>query len=436
MAVDTAKSAEIYGSALDPHPDPNDEDYPNMIYIGANNGTHRIGFDEPNGVKFIFGTSFDESHKEIEEKDLLLHSHHKEDMPKTREQILKERHGQVNPEGPKPFGHVDEHPLDGGVTPPVVAHIDPVFLDETLVTNKEFGKFVRSVYYKTEAEHYGWSFVLSSFLPNADELHKHEKDPEAEYWVAVDGAYWREPEGPGSSYKFREDHPVVHVTHRDAAEYCKWIGKRLPGEREWEAAARAGHYGPTNRTLYAWGEEDSWDVAAKYANLWGAGEFPWENKAEDGWRGTSPVRHFPPNAYGFYDMTGNVWEWMRGGKHKARIVRGGSYVDSLDGSFNHAATLGARSTLHGTTSTGNVGFRCAKAPKRRIEYHYKDHDESIHGQLAVEDEFGKQHMIPQRDWEDQVVFEDDEEDEDEFDEAPKIKKKKVILERTRRSNEL
>lgn len=436
MAAETTKSDIIYGSALDPHPDPNEEDYPNMIYIGANNGTHRIGFDEPNGVKFIFGTSFDESHKEIEEKDLLLHSHHKEDMPKTREQILKERHGEVNPEGPKPFGHVDEHPLDGGVTPPVVAHIDPVFLDETLVTNKEFGKFVRSVYYKTEAEHFGWSFVLSSFLPNADDLHKHDKDPEAEHWIAVDGAYWREPEGPGSSYKYREDHPVVHVTHRDAAEYCKWLGKRLPGEREWEAAARAGHYGPTNRTLYAWGEDDSWDVAAKYANLWGAGEFPWENNAEDGWRGTSPVRHFPPNAYGFYDMTGNVWEWMRGGKHKARIVRGGSYVDSLDGSFNHAATLGARSTLHGTTSTGNVGFRCAKAPKRRIEYHYKDHDESTHGQLAVEDEFGKQHMIPRRDWEDEVVFDDEEEDEDEFDESPKIKKKKVIMERTRRSNEL
>jgi formylglycine-generating enzyme required for sulfatase activity len=436
VATETTKSEVIYGSALDPHPDPNEEDYPNMIYIGAHNGTHRIGFDEPNGVKFIFGTSFDDSHKEIEEKDLLLHSHHKEDMPKTREQIMKERHGQVNPEGPKPFGHVDEHPLDGGVTPPVVAHIDPVFLDETLVTNKEFGKFVRSVYYKTEAEHFGWSFVLSSFLPNADELHKHDKDPDAEHWIAVDGAYWREPEGPGSSYKYREDHPVVHVTHRDAAEYCKWLGKRLPGEREWEAGARAGHYGPTNRTLYAWGEDDSWDLSAKYANLWGAGEFPWENKAEDGWRGTSPVRHFPPNAYGLYDMTGNVWEWMRGGKHKARIVRGGSYVDSLDGSFNHAATLGARSTLHGTTSTGNVGFRCAKAPKRRIEYHYKDHDESTHGQLAVEDEFGKQHMIPQRGWEDQVIFDDDEADEDEFDEAPKMKKKKVIMERTRRSNEL
>jgi hypothetical protein len=174
--------------------------------------------------------------------------------------------------------------------------------------------------------------------------------------------------------------------------------------------------------------------------LWGKGEFPWENLGEDGWRGTSPVKTYPANAYGFYDMTGNVWEWMRGGKHKSRIVRGGSYVDSLDGSFNHAATLGARSTLHGTTSTGNVGFRCAKASKRRTEYHYKSHDESVSGQLAIEDEFGKQHMIPHKDWEEDLVvpMDEDDDDVDEFEEVqmPKIKKKKVIMPRTRRSNEL
>lgn len=264
----------------------------------------------------------------------------------------------------------------------------------------------------------------------------HDKDPEAEHWVAVDGAYWREPEGPGSSYKFRENHPVVHVSHRDAAEYCTWVGKRLPGEREWEAAARAGHYGPKDRTLYSWGEDDDIKVAQKYANLWGKGEFPWENLAEDGWRGTSPVRKYPPNDLGFYDMTGNGWEWMRGGKHKARIVRGGSYVDTVDGSYNHAATLGARSTFHGTTSTGNVGFRCAKAVKRRVEYHYKSHDESVHGQLSVEDEFGKQHMVPHRHWDEEHEVPTDEEDEFYEDDEPKIKKRKVVIPRTIRSNEL
>ena len=435
-----------YGSGLDPHPDPNEEDYPGMIYMGAkatdgSSETYRITHDKPNGIKYIFGTSFDSTHKNIEEKDLIIHTGHVEDMPKTREQIISERHGQVSPDGPKPFGHVDEHELDGGVNPPKVVHVDPFFLDEALVTNKEFGVFVRSIYYKTEAENFGWSFVLSSFLPNAEDLHMREKDPEAEHWVAVDGAYWREPEGPGSSYKFRENHPVVHVSHRDAAEFCKWKGKRLPGEWEWEAAARAGHYGPNNRTLYSWGEEDDVAVAKGYANLWGEGEFPWENLGEDGWRGTSPIKTYPANAFGFYDMTGNVWEWMRGGKHKNRIVRGGSYVDSLDGSYNHAATLGARSTLHGTTSTGNVGFRCAKAPKRRTEYHYKLHDETVSGQLAIEDEFGKQHMIPHRDWEEEnsvLVPNNEDDDQDEFEdaEASQVKKRKVVMQRTRRSNEL
>jgi len=467
------------GSNLEPHPDPNEEHYEGMIYVGRHEcgGHHsieehitppaaaqqgdndnnqitskrRVGFDFDNGIKYIFGTSFDESHKDIEEEDL-HHERYGADVlrdiadrgrGKTREEVLKERrHGKVDPkEGPKPFGHVDVHPLDGGVTPPKVVHVDPFFMDEAPVTNKEFGKFARATYYETEAEQFGWSFVLKSFLPKAEMLETADVDPEAEDWVAVDGAYWRAPEGPGTSYKYRENHPVVHVSHRDAAEYCTWKGKRLPGEREWEAAARAGHFGPSNRTLYSWGEEGTTEVAKTKANLWGDGAFPWENNAEDGWRGTSPVRTYPPNGFGFYDVTGNVWEWMRGGKHKARIVRGGSYVDSLDGSFNHAATLGSRSTLHGTTSTGNVGFRCVKSPRRRTEYHWVYHDEEQHGQLAVEDQYGKKDMIPQRGREDQFEVADDDEydagDEDEFEPVgEKIKKRKVVKPRTRRSNEL
>ncbi|EJK48269.1 hypothetical protein THAOC_32956, partial [Thalassiosira oceanica] len=168
----------------------------------------------------------------------------------------------------------EEHELDGGAVPPRVVRVDPFFLDESPVTNKEFGKFVRATYHETEAETFGWSFVLSSFLPNAESLEEAEVDPEAEDWVAVDKAYWRAPEGPGTSYKYRESHPVVHVSHRDAAEYCKWVGKRLPGEREWEAAARAGHYGPKNRTLYVWGDDQTTEAAKDYANLWGEGDFP------------------------------------------------------------------------------------------------------------------------------------------------------------------
>lgn len=451
-SIATAAETITTTSTSDTHPDPNDESYDGMIYIGRldpHDGS-RVGHHADNSIRYIFGTSFDETHKYIEMADL-LHDHHGpdvlNDLPqqhKTREQVIHEmRHKPVDQQGPKPFGHVDVNPLDGGVVPPQVVKVDPFFIDVNLVTNKEYGKFVRATLYETEAEHYGWSFVLASFLPKADLLTDAERDPEAEHWIATTGAYWRRPEGPETSYKYRENHPVVHVSHRDAAEYCTWVGKRLPGEREWEAAARAGHYGPNNRTLYSWGESQDWDVAKKYANLWGAGSFPFQNYAEDGWRGTSPVQTYPPNALGMYDMTGNVWEWMRGGKHKARIVRGGSFVDSLDGSFNHAATLGARSTIHGTTTTANVGFRCVKSPKRKVEHHYVYHDEQVKGVLAVEDQYGRQDHVPQPGWEDQFEGWDDEDEEvtitdDEFgaERKSKRKKKKVVKPRSTISNEL
>ena len=309
---------EELGANLEPHPDPNDEHYEGMIYIGQHypNGT-RISLNDQDdiGIRYIFGTSFDETHKSaIQEKDLEHHTLQRvQDLPHhSREELLQQRrHKPVSETGPKPFGYVETHELDGGVVPPKVVHVDPFFLDATLVTNKEFGKFVRATYYETEAEKYGWSFVLSSFV-DTTQNHVQEPDPDAPHWVVVEGAYWRRPEGPNSSYKYREHHPVVHVTHRDAAEYCKWKGdQRLPGEWEWEAAARAGHWGPSNRTLYAWGDDDSLEIASKHANLWGAGTFPDENLAEDGWRATSPVTHFPPNRLGFYDMTGNVWEWSK-----------------------------------------------------------------------------------------------------------------------------
>jgi formylglycine-generating enzyme required for sulfatase activity len=445
------------GDGDEPHPDPNQEHYEGMIYVGRLDASgRRMSADHDYTVRYIFGTSFDESHRDIAEEDL-RHDRYgpsaRHDVPdrgdgrvkKTREEVLKERrHKNVTGRGPVPYGHVDTHPLDGGVVPVKAVSVEPFFLDEVPVTNKEFAKFVKSTFYETEAEKYGWSYVLASFLSQregrVDDDEEWEVDPEAEHWVAVKGAYWRQPEGPASSYKYREHHPVVHVSHRDAAEYCHWKDKRLPGEWEWEAAARAERWTSHNRTLFIWGDDPS--LAPKHANLWGTQEFPWHNDAADGWRGTSPVRTYPPNPAGFYDLTGNVWEWMRGGKLKARIVRGASYVDSTDGSFNHAATVGARAVLHGTTTTGNVGFRCARSVKKRVEHHWTWHDEEEHGMLAIEDQYGRRDMIPQREWEDQFRPDDDDDvDEDELPTADgepvkKRKKKKVVYKRERLQTEL
>ncbi len=472
---DSSSSSSISNEATNesssPHPDPNDEEYPGMVYLGRmhSDGVTRHGFDTDNSLRYIFGTSFDASHREIEHAELQHHALHPDDIPdrahptEKRNPVL-ERHKRDAARGlkvaPKPHGFVETHPLDGGVTPPRAVRVDPFFMDETLVTNKQFAQFVKATYHETEAEKFGWSFVLISFAANAENQTQSEDievDPHADNWVVVQGAYWRQPEGPNSNYKMREHHPVVHVSHRDAAEYCHWQGKRLPGEWEWEAAARHTRGHVENRTMFAWGEphlgdfvphpdnEDAedhvvpvldwteeWEIAAKHANLWGPYHFPHENQALDGWRGTSPVKYYPPNAAGIYDMTGNVWEWMRGGKHKARILRGASYVDSLDGSFNHAATLGAREVVHGTTTAGHIGFRCVKSPKRKRKHHWKWHDEEEDGPLA-------EHELWQDeddDDDDDDIFDSSDSRNEEFVDTKKRKKKKVQLKRERLSSEL
>jgi formylglycine-generating enzyme required for sulfatase activity len=130
-----------------------------------------------------------------------------------------------------------------------------------------------------------------------------DKNSHYNWWSYIAGANWRHPEGPGSSIKGRENHPVVHVTYADVEAYAQWIGKAIPTEAEWEFAA----WGGLPYAEFAWGDELH-PQGKMMANTW-QGEFPWQNLKTDGYEGTSPVGAFAPNGYGLYDMIGNTWEW-------------------------------------------------------------------------------------------------------------------------------
>jgi len=191
------------------------------------------------------------------------------------------------------------------------------------------------------------------------------------WWAYVPGANWRRPEGPASNIDDRWDHPVVHVAFDDVVAYAAWAGKAIPTEAEWEFAARGGLQGAT----YAWGEEFAPHGRAM-ANTW-QGRFPWENLAEDGYEGTSPVGAFPANGYGLYDMIGNVWEWTasayalpRAAAEKqtccqpkesidhaaSRVVKGGSHLCAPNYCLRYRPS--ARQSQPIDTSTTHIGFRC------------------------------------------------------------------------------
>src|SRR5262249_52924666 len=129
------------------------------------------------------------------------------------------------------------------------------------------------------------------------------RDAHRQWWKWTPGACWRHPEGPDSTITDLMDHPVVHVSWHDAVAYATWAGKRLPTEAEWEFAARGG----LDRKTYVWGDEPFSEESPR-CNCW-QGEFPSKNTAKDGFERTSPVKAFPPNGYGLYDMSGNVWQW-------------------------------------------------------------------------------------------------------------------------------
>lgn len=254
-----------------------------------------------------------------------------------------------------------------GEAPAHQVELEAFAVGETTVTNAQFATFVDATGHVTAAERHGASFVFGGLLP--DDFPPTRGVAAAPWWREVPGASWRRPEGPQSDLDGRAEHPVVHVSWFDAVAYCDWVGARLPTEAEWERAARGGLDGHH----FPWGDELEPDGAHRM-NVF-QGDFPADDTGADGWVGTCPVRSYPPNGFGLFEVTGNVWEWCADWfdpgwyarsprwapagppDGRARVLRGGSYLCH----HRHCRRyrVDARSSSTPESTTGNTGFRIA-----------------------------------------------------------------------------
>ncbi|MGF1569778.1 MAG: formylglycine-generating enzyme family protein [Nodosilinea sp.] len=265
--------------------------------------------------------------------------------------------------------------------------VSPFCIEPHEVTNAQFAEFVAATGYVTvaerplsqdefpelsAAERAAGSLV---FKPPAEGI---QQVAYLSWWRWMPGANWRHPFGPDSTIQGKENHPVVHIAYEDAVAYAHWTGRQLPTEAQWEYAARGGMEGWS----YTWGEQ----YAAEQANTW-QGMFPFFNTKDDGYLGTAPAMAFPPNGYGLYDMTGNVWEltadWytvQRDGHAHSQdptgptqavsydpkkpqdgamhVIKGGSYLCAKNYCSRYRPA--ARESQALDTGTTHVGFRLVK----------------------------------------------------------------------------
>jgi sulfatase modifying factor 1 len=271
-------------------------------------------------------------------------------------------------------------------------YVDGFWMDKTEVTNAQFEQFVKASGYVTVAERTPTAedfpgappenLVAGSVIFSPPD-HPVPLNNHYQWWAYVKGANWRHPLGPGSDLKGKEHYPVVHVAYEDAEAYAKWAGKRLPTEAEFEFAARGGLTGKP----YAWGDE--FRPNGKWMANTHQGHFPNKDTGDDGYTGIAPVAQYPPNGYGLYDITGNVWEWTNdwyrpdyyaklaatGGVarnpkgpdssfdpaepgEKKRVHRGGSFLCTEQ--YCSRYMVGTRGKGEVSTGTNHLGFRLVK----------------------------------------------------------------------------